>query len=142
MFNTTIYTGDCLLVKRDGLIGWLITRFTGGDRSHAMTAVDERYVKEAREAGWIVIRREHEQTLNDTQNEKRIWCVSADCDGLWASPLEQWIVEGYDICVRRIPNIYGWSQIVLPEGWKDRLGNLAVRVCGLWDIHIGIYLLI
>jgi len=131
-FNTTILTGDALGVRRSGILGDIITFFTGGDRSHAMTAVEERHIREAYDAGWLVVRREHEPILNEAPDPERIWCASADADGLWASPLEEWVAAGYKIRVRRIPDVYAGEPVHLPEGWRDRLGDLAARVCGLW----------
>lgn len=131
-FNTTILTADGLLVKHRGFVGWCITRVTGGDVSHAMTAVTERHVRAARDAGWLVVRQEHETILDRIPDAERIWCVSADGDGLWASPLEQWVHEGYEIRVRRVPDTYAGQPINVPVGWQDRAGDLAARVCGLW----------
>ena len=50
-YNINLQTGDIALYRRRGLLGWLITWWTGGDKSHAGIVIvdgDRHYILDAR----------------------------------------------------------------------------------------------
>ena len=70
-------TGDVAIYKRSGPVGWLITTFTGGDRSHAGIIL----------CGW-----------------NRHWVCAAKGGGIELRPLSNDIATGSIIRVRRVPD--------------------------------------
>lgn len=85
-YNAALETGDVLLFKRRGAIGWGITMFTGGDRSHAEIVVN----------GW-----------------GRHWSIGANASGMTMRPVSNLLQKGEHLRVRRIPADYetppGWQ---------------------------------
>ena len=76
-YSCELRTGDVLLFGRQGLMGRLITLFTGGDKSHAELVVVEG---------------------------GRTWSVGAHSDGVWCRPVSSLLLRGERITVRRVPD--------------------------------------
>lgn len=75
-YNCTLRTGDVLLYQRTGILGWAITAWTGGDRSHAGVVLN----------GW-----------------GRHWVCDAAVTGISLRPVSSDLLTGGIIRVRRIP---------------------------------------
>jgi hypothetical protein len=78
-YNVVLETGDVLLFKRRGVVGWGITLFTGGDRCHAEIAVN----------GW-----------------GRHWSIGANATGMTMRPVSNLLRTDEFLRVRRIPASY------------------------------------
>lgn len=84
-YSATLETGDVLLFKRGGVLGWGITLFTGGECCHAEIVVN----------GW-----------------GRHWSIGAGATGIAMRPVSSLLLTKERLRVRRIPEAHtppdGW----------------------------------
>jgi len=103
-YNIELRTGDVLLYQRAGAIGWLITKVTGGDRSHAGIVL----------VGW-----------------ERNWVCDAAATGIDLRPVSNDLDTGSRIAVYRVPDTVPWEGIALRRLTAFAISKVGVYRYGL-----------